>query len=147
MAVAAEDVKTGQANEEAGKDLPEDNVEEAAAVPKLRGPAEPTKEEIEEHMISHMPYRSWCPHCVRGRGRNLAHRQRDKDEDPTVPTLSADYAFMGKDDNKAMPVLAQRDSRSLYSRLDAVTCKGPDCPHAVNCMRAFIYRCGYKHFT
>ena len=57
VATAAEDVSTGQGVEvpargadEAGEDsLPEDNVEEAAAVLKLRGPAEPTREEIEQH--------------------------------------------------------------------------------------------------
>ncbi len=26
----------------------------------------PTEAEFDEHMISHYPFRSWCPHCVRG---------------------------------------------------------------------------------
>ena len=30
---------------------------------------QPSKREIEEHMLTHIPYRSWCPHCVRGKAR------------------------------------------------------------------------------
>ena len=26
----------------------------------------PSKEEWENHMRTHIPYRKWCPHCVRG---------------------------------------------------------------------------------
>ena len=31
-------------------------------------PKEPTKVEREEHEKTHLPFRSWCRHCVRGRG-------------------------------------------------------------------------------
>ena len=27
----------------------------------------PSRREIEEHMATHIPFRSWCPHCVRGK--------------------------------------------------------------------------------
>ncbi len=26
----------------------------------------PSKEEVEAHNASHVPYRSWCPHCANG---------------------------------------------------------------------------------
>ena len=32
-----------------------------------------SRKEREEHELTHIPYRSWCPHCVRGRGRNQPH--------------------------------------------------------------------------
>ena len=35
----------------------------------MHDPGQPTEREIEEHRIDHMPYRSWCPHCVKGRAR------------------------------------------------------------------------------
>ena len=36
-------------------------------------PGEPTAEEVAEHRVDHVPYRSWCSHCVRGRvGTDLA---------------------------------------------------------------------------
>ena len=38
--------------------------------------------EWEEHRIDHWPFRSWCPHCVKGRGRATAHRSKgDKEEE------------------------------------------------------------------
>ena len=30
----------------------------------MKGPNEPTKDELEKHMTTHMPFRSWCPYCV-----------------------------------------------------------------------------------
>ena len=35
---------------------------------------QPSSQEVQEHMKTHIPYRSWCAHCVRGRGRNDHHR-------------------------------------------------------------------------
>ena len=29
---------------------------------------QPSSQEVQEHMKTHIPYRSWCAHCVRGRG-------------------------------------------------------------------------------
>ena len=52
---------------------------EATSVRPLRNPEQPTATEIAEHNLTHLPPRSWCPHCVRGRGKSLAHKQRDKE--------------------------------------------------------------------
>ena len=30
-------------------------------------PKAPTREEYEVHRLTHYPYRSWCPHCVRAK--------------------------------------------------------------------------------
>ena len=29
----------------------------------------PSKKEMEEHMITRIPLRAWCPHCIRGKAR------------------------------------------------------------------------------
>ena len=42
--------------------------EEAKPPEVLRDPGAPTPREIEEHNVTHMPFRSWCPHCVAGTG-------------------------------------------------------------------------------
>ena len=34
-----------------------------------RRPEAPTKEEIAEHNLSHIPMRPWCKHCMRGKGK------------------------------------------------------------------------------
>ena len=46
---------------------------EVAQIKARRSPKEPTQEERLRHEATHVPYRSWCPNCVRGRGRRKPH--------------------------------------------------------------------------
>ena len=62
----------------------------------LRAPEEPSAEERERHFLSgHVVYRSWCRHCVRGRGRAWMHRS-GPDRDHTMPTISFDYGYLSR---------------------------------------------------
>ena len=36
----------------------------------LPQPRLPSRQEVQEHELTHIPYRSWCVHCVRGAGRS-----------------------------------------------------------------------------
>ena len=52
------------------------------------GPYTPTSMEREHHNCTgHAVYRSWCPSCVKGRGRSSPHTARDHVEDET-PVIS-----------------------------------------------------------
>ena len=81
--------------------------------------------EEREHNLTHAAFRSWCPHCVRGRARNAPHKQISRDAD-AVPTLSFDYGFLGKGDTEGdeeeiavglSPILVMHDeiSGSVFS--------------------------------
>ena len=62
-------------NEEDG-DLDDENEErESESLPKLRDPGQPSKEEVEEHNLSHLPHRSWCEICVKARAKEGPHRR------------------------------------------------------------------------
>ena len=39
----------------------------------LRVAIKPTPEEVAAHEETHLPFRSWCRYCVRGRGRSVSH--------------------------------------------------------------------------
>ena len=66
--------------------------EEATRVKVPRVPPTPTQAEVQEHTLSgHAAYRSWCPHCVRGRGTNNHHATVAKEAVAEVPTVSFDY--------------------------------------------------------
>ena len=39
-------------------------------------PTQPTKQEMDEHSLTHTPYRSWCPICVRAKGKQDAYKQQ-----------------------------------------------------------------------
>ena len=85
----------------------EEEQEEGEDAKVRRRPKMPTMAEREKHEATHMPFRSWCRHCVRGRGRNSPHWKRQQaDEDPEakeakVPRVSMDYHFMSQADEKA----------------------------------------------
>ena len=77
---------------------PDDSEEETGnqkdKVPKLRKPHQPTREEWEEHMILHLPYRNWCPHCVNGRAKNEPHRRIEDRGEESIPVIAIDYMYM-----------------------------------------------------
>ena len=54
-----------------------------------------TQKEREDHMLTHLPYRSWCKVCVAARGYSHAHGfvEHDEGEDPLV---ALDYLFLGE---------------------------------------------------
>jgi len=61
-------------------------------------PVRPTEAEVEIHNATHIPFRSWCPHCVAGRAKSNPHHQTDQDRPCAIPVVSLDYAFMGEKD-------------------------------------------------
>ena len=49
---------------------------EDEVIRKLVDPKLPTKEEVERHhLMGHLPYRNWCPVCVRAKGKERDHKQ------------------------------------------------------------------------
>ncbi len=38
-------------------------------------PRRPMKQEVDDHELTHVPYRNWCPICVRAKGKELDHRK------------------------------------------------------------------------
>ena len=50
------------------------------------------KEEVDEHNLTHCPYRSWCPICVEAQGKeDPDYRATGNDLDSEVPTVPMDY--------------------------------------------------------
>ena len=83
---------------------------------------QPTRKEIQEHVLSHLPPRSWCGCLLRGRGtsfRIFAVRRREH----VVPSVSIDHYFMGppgqEEAQDVLPMLAVKSHESrMTSRLD-----------------------------
>ncbi len=83
------------------KDDEDDCMEEAEVVAR-KAPREPTEAERLRHEATHIPYRAWCTHCVRGRGRRKPHfRQHHTGDDNRVPKISMDYFFLGGEECEA----------------------------------------------
>ena len=116
---------------EAAQDEPENiESEEPVNVKLLRAPTAPTEEEVEIHESGgHPNFRSWCRACVAGAARNSQHRALDR-TDVAIPTLHADYAFMGEKDEteerdaRCMPILVLKIDKDRYIHAHAVPAKG-----------------------
>jgi hypothetical protein len=70
----------------------------------ISDPGKLSRKELEDHMPLHIPYRAWCPHCVRGRGINNLHVAGNEYATSQVPMVCLDYGFLrSKDDRDAHP--------------------------------------------
>ena len=96
--------------------------EEEGQEPKMKTlPYRPSEEEVMKHNLTHIPFRSWCPFCVKGRGTGLQHR-RTKEED-RIPILGFDY-LLGthsieadqQDEVKILAAKCQKVTRSASLR-------------------------------
>ena len=86
-------------------------------------PTQPNREEVEKHMATHLPFRNWCPHCVKTRGRSLPHRNLAGRE-RKIPEYSFDYAFPGDEFGFKWTVLAGREKLSKSWMATSVPKKG-----------------------
>jgi hypothetical protein len=99
---AEEDGGTGEAVdadpgiEEAGigsdGEAPEQDPGDKRVMRKMANPLLPTASEVEEHRLTHLPFRSWCPFCIKGRGVERSHFRAERDED-ALGEVHLDYCF------------------------------------------------------
>ena len=54
----------------------------------------PSEEEVREHQLTRLPFRNWCPHCIRGRGKETNHGRQDRSESG-LDEFHMDYCFPG----------------------------------------------------
>eukprot|EP00974_Lingulodinium_polyedra_P055804 5367180-Lingulodinium_polyedra.AAC.1 len=65
--------------------------------------------------MTHLPFRSWCSHCVRGRGRAADHRAVQ--DGRGVDEVHVDYCFVGdaESDTKTILVAKHVQTKSLLA--------------------------------
>ena len=121
-----------------------DSGDDGARAPrKVQDPKRPSEPEIAEHELTHLPFRSWCTHCIRGRGEATPHARADRD-DSGVPEVHMDYCFLGGQSEEAQPVLVirERDTKMILSFL--VREKGANDPHVIRRVMAFLTELGHS---
>ena len=72
-----------------------DDGEEAREPRPKRIPPSAAQAEYNKHQLTHLPFRSWCEHCVRGQAADDAHRAR-RDADSGDPRWRVDYLFLAR---------------------------------------------------
>ena len=68
--------RTERSREGEAEGQEEDEVGTPAKI--VRAPRTPSQSERELHEAVHLPHAEWCEYCARGRGRNKAHKSRNK---------------------------------------------------------------------
>ena len=114
----------------------------------LSAPSAPSRQEAQEHAITHLPFRSWCPFCVRGKSKSSPHKRNVSHDEDGVPVVSFDYCFMGDreaTDLSNVTILVGRDRRSRCYMVVPVPQKGVD-PDEYSVRRGLRYLefLGYK---
>ena len=93
--------------------LEDDEAEEGRKPWKAQTAQKVSKEEKEEHELTHCPYRSWCKYCVEGRSHKMGHKQKGGEDQSSeeVPRISMDYFYLSQKDEKAkeFPMLVAVD--------------------------------------
>ena len=117
----------------------------------LNAPTRPSQEELDDHMRTHIPFRSWCPHCVKGQGQNQPHKQ-GQGESGLIPIVCMDYMFMnssgkepkeGEEEEKGMPTLVIKDESTKVIEAHIVPRKGGN-NHAITTVVNVLNSLGHK---
>ena len=121
-----DEVLEDERNEGGGREVPRLGMEEGRRPKALGSPATVSQKMKDEHEVTHLPYRSWCAHCVSGRGRSVNHRgKKDEDKDAIIPRVAMDYFYMhasvgGTDDDRSPSVLMVNElTGERYARMVA----------------------------
>ena len=68
-------------------------------------PKHPSQAEVSEHQPTHMPHRTWCPHCIKGRGKDMNRATQKVDGEPTVSEYHTDSCFPGEEMGERLTLL------------------------------------------
>ncbi len=131
----------GQSIEETLSETSEEGV--SARARKVK--AAPNKKEVVGYNLDHAMFRSWCPHCMKGRAEAYGHRKRGG-ETGDVPTVSLEYVYtcsgQEKEEEKGMPIIVVKDHKTRMVMAKVVPSKGvQEC--AVEVVRKFVKQLGY----
>ena len=77
------------------EDIGDEAEEESEVQRPLRDPGMPTRREVLEHNLTHLPPRPWCPHCVKGKGKDTPSlTPKGSFAESLVPRIRLAYCFL-----------------------------------------------------
>ena len=97
--MATESLDTGGARSFIETPLQRAHTDELTPAPVVlkKDPGAPTLEEREQHYATHLPYRSWCPVCVKAAGKEDGHFSVKDKEPGEKPIIALDYKSFGQE--------------------------------------------------
>ena len=105
--------------------------------------APPSQAELDEHYATgHAAFRSWCAHCVAGRGRASPHVAAPAGE---LPEVGADYAYLGPE-GAQVTLLVVKDKKTGCLGATQVPSKGVE-PYSQAFLVGWLRGLGYKRLV
>ena len=93
-------VEAGPLNMQDGQEVEErfeigqDQEEEVEPMKIAPSPEMPSAAEVEEHRVSHIPFRSWCRECIEGKALGERRGARPSKGQRRIPVVGVDYFYM-----------------------------------------------------
>jgi len=110
-------------------------------VKKMIDPKLPSQKDVDEHYLTHLPYRNWCPICVKSKGKEMGHRSATEKE-RTISEYCFDYCFPGDEFGYKLTVLAGQERLTGMKFATAVPTKGASGKFATDKCLDFIEEVG-----
>ena len=99
-----------------------DRGEAKTKIKKMLDPKLPSQADIDFHMLTHLPYRNWCEHCVKGRAKEMSH-EKSTEKRETVE-FHMDFCFPGEEDGSGgLTILVIRERQTRMTMASAVPSK------------------------
>ena len=109
---------------------------------KLLDPKLPTKKEVEDHNLTHMPYRNWCPYCVAGKGKSAPHFKHVRADG--LPELHLDYCFMSTEGKPLATILVAKEKSTKMVMATMVPMKGGSIEFPARRVLTFLREIGLE---
>ena len=91
-----------------------------------------------EHELTHLPYRSWCPVCVRSKGRADNHPKQHS-QSPVIQVDINYYKAMGE--TKVTPILTAVDVETGMCMAVQVEDRTQQMQYLSTCLQQFLMEC------
>ena len=109
----------------------------------LPDPKLPSKQEVDKHNITHLPYRSWCPHCIMGKGKAASHFRLPEREDG-IPEVHVDYCFMWTKGSAMATILVAKEKATKSTLSTVVPMTGASVEFPVRRIISFLKELGLE---
>lgn len=109
-------------------DIGDEDQEEAERPRALRDPGRPSQAEIDEHDLTHIPYRPWCNACVRAKAKNkMSLRVRGVYSENLVPRVRLDYCHLTEHAERAEGGHGEEETPKAESSVTALVMQESTC--------------------
>ena len=110
---------------------------------KLPDPKLPSKEEVERHYPTHLPFRNWCQYCIQGKGKTAPHFQQGQCDDGLME-VRFDYCFMSTHGSPMCTILVAKEKSSKMTLATVVPMKGASLEYPIRRTMTFLKEIGLE---